>query len=169
MIVKEPRMCDDEEVDLRVIDCKGDSFVMTVGGNLDLYWIPDNYKKCTSYTIKKDDKLAYEIFRQLFCAVRKRDDRYFPVMHGNRLEYISEDFHVDEANRLTIDEMKDEYIINFVRNENEESWTIPHRGCAICFCNSGSRVPRVESLFMMLFNKLAHYCDEIETVHEREK
>ena len=167
MIVKEHRMCDEKgKFDLRITDSKGDSFVMTVGGNLDLYWIPDDYKKCTSFVIEQGDELTFDVFRQLFVAIRKRDDKYCPVMKGNKVEFVSEDFHEDEANRLTIEELEDRYIINFERNTNENIWTVPHRGCVICFCNSGSRVPKVEQLFMMLFNKLAYYCDEIELVNE---
>ena len=45
MITKKPRHEQEGYCDLTVTDKDGKSFVMTVGGNLDLYWLPENYKK----------------------------------------------------------------------------------------------------------------------------
>ena len=68
----------------------------------------------------------------------------------------------DEANILNIIESEDNYTIKFIKNEDKESWSYPHIGCAICFCNSGSRIPRVEQLFMRMFNYLAYECELVE-------
>ena len=35
-------------------------------------------------------------------------------------------------------------------------------GCTICFCNSGSRVPKVEQVFVQMFNYLAYESKLIE-------
>lgn len=34
--------------------------------------------------------------------------------------------------------------------------------CVICFCNSGSRVPMVEQIFMQMFNYLAYESKSIK-------
>lgn len=164
MIIKEPRGYKDL-YNLRIIDKNNNSFVMTVGGNGDLYWLPENHKICTNYIITKEDEFTYEVFRQLFEAVKKRDDKYLSVLKGNVITFISEDRPSDEANILKIIKNDDDFTIDFVRNEDMEKWTTLHHASSnICFCNSGSRVPRVEQLFMILFNNLAYHCDEIEEV-----
>ena len=162
MITKKPRNGADGYFDLYVKDRNGNSFQMTVGGNLDLYWVPENHKKCRVFEIDKSDELSYAIFDQLFQAVEKRDDKYCPVLKDNVITYISEDWHEDEANRLKITKKDDLFTIDFIKNENKLAWSAPHTGCTICFCNSGSRVPRIENLFMTMFNYLAYECDLIE-------
>ena len=166
MITKKPRNGKEGYYDLTVTDKDGKSFVMTVGGNLDLYWLPENYKKDRTFGIDKNDELTYGIFEQLFDAVEKRDDKERPVLNGNTITYISEDWPEEEANKLKIIREKDMFQIQFVKNEDMESWSYPHIGCTICFCNSGSRVPRVEGLFMRMFNYLAYECDMIECVQD---
>lgn len=164
MIVKTPRNNKDGYYDLVVTDKNGKSFIMTVGGNQDLYWLPENHKDTTTFEINKNDEMCFSVFSQLFDAVKKKDDTYRPVLKGNTITYISEEWHEDESNILKIIKEDESFIIDFIKNENEAAWTVPHRGCAICFCNSGSRVPRVESLFMRMFNYLAYNCNSIETV-----
>ena len=166
MITKKPRNGKEGYYDLTVTDKDGKSFVMTVGGNLDLYWLPENYKKDKTFGIDKNDELTYGIFEQLFDAVEKRDDKERPVLNGNTITYISEDWPEEEANKLKIIREEDMFQIQFVKNEDMESWSYPHIGCTICFCNSGSRVPRVEGLFMRMFNYLAYECDMIECVQD---
>ena len=166
MITKKPRHEQEGYYDLTVTDKDGKSFVMTVGGNLDLYWLPENYKKDRTFDIDKNDELTYSIFEQLFDAVEKRDDKERPVLNGNTITYISEDWPEEEANKLKIIREEDMFQIQFVKNEDMESWSYPHIGCTICFCNSGSRVPRVEGLFMRMFNYLAYECDMIECVQD---
>lgn len=166
MITKKPRNGKEGYYDLTVTDKDGKSFVMTVGGNLDLYWLPENHKKDRTFGIDKNDELTYGIFEQLFDAVEKRDDKERPVLNGNTITYISEDWPEEEANKLKIIREEDMFQIQFVKNEDMESWSYPHIGCTICFCNSGSRVPRVEGLFMRMFNYLAYECDMIECVQD---
>ena len=162
MITKMPRDNKEGYFDLKVTDKNGKAFIMTVGGNLDLYWLPENHKKDRTFEIDKDDEITYSVFQQLFDAVKKRDDKYNPVMKGNRLTFVSEDWHEDEANVLNITRADDTFTIDFIKNEDREKWSYPHTGCTICFCNSGSRVPRVETLFMRMFNYLAYECDLIK-------
>jgi len=167
MIVKEKNDFygeDRRKYDLKVYDKYDKSFTMMVGGNGDLYWIPENHRETTTFYIPKEDRFLYAVFDNLFEVIRERDDLHNPSLVGNEFNFISEDFHKDEANRLKITQTEDEFVIDFVRNEDRENWTIPHMGCNICFCNSGSRVPRVEQQFMIMFNELAYYCDEIEEV-----
>ena len=143
------------------------SFVMLVGGNLDLYWLPDNYKVACKFYIDKEDKFTYSMFNRLFELVEKNDDKYNPVVNGNQLTFVSEDYPEEEANQLKIRRMSDEFEIDFVRHDDESKWTIPHgRMGSVCFCNSGSRIPKVEQLFMEMFNYLAYNCEKIEMVKE---
>lgn len=166
MITKKPRYEHEGCYDLTVTDRDGKSFVMTVGGNLDLYWLPENYRKNRSFCIDNCDEFTYDIFEQLFRAVEKKDDKYSPVLKDGRLTYISEDWPEDEANKLVISKLEDSFQIDFVKNEDREKWSYPHIGCTVCFCNSGSRVPRVEGVFMRMFNYLAYECAEIECVQD---
>lgn len=165
MIKKAPR---DEKgyYDLIFTDKNGREIFMTVGGNGDLFWIPKNHKQNRVFEFDKSDKIAYRVFEQLFQMVEKKDDRYRPVLNGNTITFISEDWHEDEANVLKIVRSNDSFVIEFIENTNREAWSYPHRGCNICFCNSGSRVPTVENLFMTMFTNLAYYSDLIE-VEER--
>ena len=162
MISKILRNGQDGYYDLKVTDMNGRSFIMTVGGNLDLYWIPENYKECMRFEISNDDKIVYSIFEQLFNAVEKNNDKHMPVLNDNVITFISEDWPEEECNKLKIIKNENSFVIDFIKNENTDAWTYPHRGCTICFCNSGSRVPRVESLFMRMFNYLAYECDLIK-------
>lgn len=148
--------------DLKVIDKNGNGFTMMVGGNLDLYWVPDNYKECTRFIINKDDEFLFNTFDILFEDIRENDSMYCPTINGNEFNFFSEDYPEDEANRLRITKEEDEFVIDFIRNEDRENWSLPHRGCNICFCNSGSRVPKVEQQFMLLFNDLAYYNESVE-------
>lgn len=164
MITKRPRNNDnDGYFDLKLKDRDGNSFLMTVGGNGDLYWIPENHKLNRIFYIDKNDEIGFSVFKQLFDAVGKVDDKYRPVLNGDKITFISEEWHEDVSNILKITNSDDLITIEFVKNENEDAWGMIHRGCNICFCNSGSRVPRVESLFMRMFNHLAYHCDLIPT------
>ncbi|MBQ8908944.1 MAG: hypothetical protein IJY90_01440 [Clostridia bacterium] len=162
MITKQPRG-KQGYYDVKLVDRRGKSFIMTVGGNFDLYWIPEDYKENTIFELDNTDKIAFSVFSQLFDAIKKVDDKYLPVLDGNIITFISEDWPEEEANTLRIIKEDDLFTIKFIANTNEKAWTSFHRGSNICFCNSGSRVPRVESLFMRLFNFLAYECELIES------
>ncbi len=168
MITKTPRN-NEGKYDLKVTDKNGKSFMMTVGGNFDLYWIPENHKENRVFEIDKNDKITFSMFKQLFDIVRKRDDKYRPVLKDNTITFISEDWPEEEANVLHIIKSEDAFTIKFIKNENEKSWTYPHIGCVICFCNSGSKVPKVEEVFMRLFNYLAYECDLIKCENIQEE
>lgn len=162
MITKQLRNNKEGYYDVKITDKNGKSFIMTVGGNLDLYWLPEKHKENKIFEIDKSDKITYDVFNQLFNAVGKNDDKYRPVLQGNTISYISEDWPEDEANVLNIIKTEDAFTIKFIKNEDKESWSYPHMGCTICFCNSGSRVPKVEQIFMQMFNYLAYESKLIE-------
>lgn len=167
MITKIPRYNQEGYFDLKITDMNNKSFIMTVGGNGDLYWLPDNHKETRNFEIDKNDEIVFSIFNQLFCAVKKNDDKYNPVLKDNTITFISEEWHKDESNTLNIIKDENSFKINFIKNENKQAWTVPHIGCAICFCNSGSRVPKIEQLFMQMFTHLAYNCDIIKTENEQ--
>ena len=167
MITKILRDEKEKTYDLKVTDKNNHSFIMTVAGNHDLYWLPENHKKNREFTIEKNDEIVFSIFEQLFNAVEKKDDKYRPVLKDNVITFLSEDWPDDECNTLEILKLKDSFEIKFIKNENEDKWTSPHLGCSICFCNSGSRVPRVENLFMRMFTYLAYQCNLIPLEEEQ--
>lgn len=156
MIIKQPRNNAEGKYDLKITDKNGNSFFMTVGGNFDLYWLPENHKENRVFEIDKSDKIAYSVFNQLFNAVKKQDDKYLPVLKDNKITFVSEDWPEEEANVLNIIKEEESFTIKFIKNEDKENWSYPHMGCTICFCNSGSRVPKVEQVFMQMFNYLAY-------------
>ena len=45
MITKRPRNNAEGYYDLKITDKNKKSFIMTVGGNFDLYWLPENHKE----------------------------------------------------------------------------------------------------------------------------
>jgi len=160
MITKFPRN-NNGYYDLRVTDRNDKSFVMTVGGNLDLYWIPENHKETRVFEIDEKDKFTFSMFNKLFKDIKKNDNKYYPVLKDDTVTFVSEDWPEDEANILQIEKQDGIFSIRFIKNENIENWSFPHRGCSICFCNSGSRVPKVESVFMKMFNELAYESDKV--------
>lgn len=170
MIVKQPRgdgfaYGSEKLFDLKIIDKNNNSFIMTVGGNQDLYWIPQNHKETKTFLIDKDDEFLFEVFKKLFKEIQKEESdglKYPKTMDGNKFTFISEDYPEDEANRLEIIKEKDKFIINFIKSENLGVFGGFRRGCVICFCNSGSRVPKIEQRFMLAFNDLAYYNDNVQ-------
>lgn len=166
MITKFPRYNEEGRYNLRITDFNGNSFTMMVGGNGDLYWVPENHKINKVFEIDSGDEFAYRVFEQLYDKIVEVDNKYNPVIKNDVINFISEDYHEDEANVLNISKTKDKITIEFIRNENKNAWSVPHIGCNICFCNSGSRVPKIEQLFMLMFNKLAYYCDLIPLEEE---
>ena len=171
MITKVKRNNDsDVLVDLVVTDKFNNKFIMTVGGNQDLYWIPQNFKQVKSFYIDKDDKFLFDVLSSLFEHIKKNDSdglSYPKTLNENKFTFISEDYHEAEAHKLEIIKEKNQFVINFIKNENLGIYGSFRRGCVICFCNSGSRVPKVEQLFMIMFNELAYYTDNIEFEEER--
>ena len=168
MITKIKRNEDsDKLVDLVVTDKFNNEFVMTVGGNQDLYWIPKNYKQVKSFYIDENDEFLYNVFNNLFDLIKKNDSdgfSYSKTLNGNTFTFISEDFPADEAHKLEIIKEKSQFVINFIKSENLGMYGGFRRSCVICFCNSGSRVPKVEQQFMIMFNKLAYYNNKIELI-----
>lgn len=162
MITKLPSDNLEDDYYLKVTDKNNESFTMTVGGNFDLYWMPENYKGCSTFEITKNDDYTFKIFSRLFANVERNDDKYRPVLNDNTITFVSEDWNESEANVLKIKKQEDSFIIDFVKNENKDAWSCPHMGCVICFCNSGSRVPEVEQIFMQMFNFLAYESKSIK-------
>lgn len=156
MITKQPKNNNDEDYEVKVTDKNGKSFIMTIGENYDLYWYPEYKSKTRSYEIDKNDTIAFCIFNQLFDDIKINDDKYRPVLNGNQITFVSEDYHEDEANVLNIIKNDNYIAIEFLNNQNVKKWSCPHIGSSICFCNSGSRVPEVEQIFLKMFRFLAY-------------
>lgn len=167
MITKFYRNEKQTKYDLNITDKLGNDFTMLVGGNLDLYWVPENYKQVQTFYIDESDEFVYAAFLKLFNIIKQKDGNgynYPKSFNGNVFTFISEDFPEDEANRLEIVKEKNQFVIRFIKNENLGIYGSFRRGCAICFCNSGSRVPEIEQEFMLMFNNLAYFNDEVKII-----
>ena len=147
--------------DVKITDKNGNFFVMTVAGNLDLYWVPQN-RNCSVFEIDSSDAITFGVFEQLFGEIKQVDDKYSPTLKGDTITFISEDRHEDYANVLSITKAPAKIKINFLRNENKDEFGWHHMDNVICFCNSGSRVPEVEHVFMEMFIKLAYESDFVK-------
>ncbi len=163
MVEKYPGPYGDKKYNVRVTDIHGNSFIMLFGGNLDLYWYPEKRGEGNRvFEIDESDELLYGMLVKLFDDIKKNDDKYEPALIDNTFTFISEDLPEDEANRLTITKDANKFLITFVKSEVVPSCGLPSSRCQIRFCNSGSRVPKIEILFMMMFNELAYYNDEVQ-------
>jgi len=143
------------QYDIKIIDSKGNFFVMTLAGNLDMYWIPQK-RDCCIFEIDSSDRLTFSIFEQLFSAIQKVDDKYCPTIKDNTITFVSEDRHEDYANILRITQEKEKIHIEFINNKTKDEFGWSHKDNTICFCNSGSRVPKTEHVFMEMFVRLAN-------------
>ena len=166
MIVKTKRIDEEGRFDLKVIDRNNNVFLMMVGGNQDLFWVPVDYKRVKTFYIEKSDRFAFRIFEILFDKVKEREKKLNLCKEEDVFEFISEDRHIDDANLLKIIKQKDCFEISFVKQENIKHGGFATMGCPICFCNSGSRVPEIEQLFMIAFTELAYYNKKIELEKE---
>ena len=169
MISKLTKNSAEQQYIVKITDKNGKSFIMTVAGNFDLYWIPQN-RDCCNFEIDSSDGLTFSVFNQLFDTIQKVDDKYCPTLKNNTITFVSEDRHEDYANILRITREKEKIDLEFINNKTQDEFGWSHRDNTICFCNSGSRVPEVEHVFMEMFNKLAYELnlDENEVGIEKE-
>ena len=146
-----------------VSDKLGNKFTMFMGGNGDLYWLPEN-KQNTTFYIDNTDILLFRGLTKLFKLIQERDSKYNPTLKNNVFTFISEDRPEDEANILKITKGSEEFIIEFIKTELKDNFSIPKRWHTICFCNSGSRVPQIEQLFQMMFIELAYKVKDVPEI-----
>ncbi len=151
---------------LRIVDKNGNSFVILVGGNTDLYWVPDDYGKVSAFFIEKSDKFLFDRFTKLFADIKKVDNRMHPSLIENTFTFVSEEFVEEESNKLQIIKEDEQFVIKFIKNENISPFSFASfvKGCPICFCNSGSRVPEIEILFMKMFNEFVYQNEDVLNV-----
>lgn len=159
MIYKKERYGYKGHFDLYITDKNNNTFRMTVAGNQDLYWMPEDYK-ITNFCIDKSDEFLYEIFEYLFWQLERNDNEFYPSIQDNVFTFASEDRPLDDADMLQIEKKENEFEIRFLKNKSD-SIMFKSKFCNICFCNSGSRVPKLEQQVMILFNELAYYTPEM--------
>ncbi len=154
MIYKEKR-ANSDKFDLKIVDKFGNLLTMTIGGNLDLYWVVQD--DVHDYTIEKNDKIVFDAMVKLFQNVKK-DDVYGCLSGDGRiLSYVSEDVEFEYADNLQIKRNDDSFELHFIKNEKPAPFFLYKPQPNICFCNNGSIAPNVEFHFMMMFNQLAYY------------
>lgn len=154
--------CNTSKYDISIEDSLGNDFIMFFGGNLDLYWIAQNYK--TRFVIDKQDIDLYKIFDSLYLNLKEIDsldeNRLFCTSNknfdGNQFFWYSEDAPIENANKLIITPEENSYIINFENNE----YQYKPRRTNIRFTTSGSRNHLVVNEFIKLRNYL------LETIPE---
>ena len=151
-----------EENILKITDKNNNSFLMQVGGNLDLYWIPENdeindeLSGVQSFEFETGDDF-YEFLKDAFSKIKKKDNPYSPTLENNTFKFVSEDaYGEDEANILKITEQGKNFVVEFIKTEPQSIWGVMKRGFSICFCNSGSRHPDIEQIFKLKFLETAY-------------
>jgi len=165
MIYRVPRPDSKDSYDLKLVDKNGNSFAMHFAGNMDLYWIVDDHRKCLNFYVDKKDEFLYSVFEQLFKNIEKNDTGFKKSVEGNVFSFISEDYHEDDANMLQIEKKEDEFEIRFAKNFSPNI-PLMSKMCQICFCNSGSRVPNIERQFMLMFIELSRYDERVPVEKE---
>lgn len=126
----------------------------------DLYFVMYNYHEDNKFVIGKDNDL-YVYFKNLFNEIRINDNPYNKMLNDNKFIWISEDYgEYENANRLTITELDDSYIIQFYNNPNKKFGNA--KVCPICFCLSGSQNQNIANAFAMMFNNIISekYCNK---------
>lgn len=158
-----------ELMDLHIVDRNGLGFTMTVGGNLDLYWVPDKIegrpREDTSpitFEFDKSDEFLFDTFSEILSSIERVDNPQFPSIRDGVFSFISEDYPEEDANILKMRRDSEKISLDFIQTPGESPWGKFKRNSNICFCNSGSRVPRIEQIFMLKFNELAYYNPNIE-------
>ena len=135
--------------EIEISDSNNSSFIITTGGNTDLYWIAHGTDSSFVFEIKENNDF-YSILNDLFKDIKKEDNKNNPTLIDNTFSWISEDRPPEEANSLNITKEKDCFKIQFNKNPYNM-----YKMCAICFCNFGSYHQNVELLFMEMFNSLS--------------
>lgn len=158
----------DGKIYLKVTDKNENSFAMLIGGNTDLYWVPEDYGKVETFFIEKSDRFLFDRLTKLFADIKKVDNNTHPSLIENTFTFVSEEFVEEESSKLQIIKEDEQFVIKFMKNENVSPFSFANfvRGCPICFCNSGSRVPKIEILFMKMFNELAYQNKNVSLIDE---
>lgn len=118
----------------------------------DLYFVMYNYHDDNKFVISDDNDL-YAYFKNLFNEIRINDNPYDKMLNDNKFIWISEDYgEYENANRLTITELDNSYIIQFYNNPNRMFGNV--KVCPICFCLSGSKNQNIANAFAMMFNNI---------------
>ena len=124
--------------DILFTDQNGQQFTLFLGGNGDLYFVPDHTKTDGSgklvyynYILGKEDSYTYGQFEN-FLKTAKKADKYNENFDGEKFFWLSEDAPEDIANRLEIQKYDDAILLDII--VNKASWT--H---GIRFTLSGSR------------------------------
>lgn len=151
-----------EENILKITDKNNNSFFMQVGGNLDLYWIPENDEpnddafSILRFEFESNDEF-FVFLKDVFSKIKKKDNKYLPTLENNTFTFVSEDAYAeDEANILKIAKFGKEFVVDFIKPEPQSIWGAMKRGHSICFCNSGSRHQDIEQIFKRKFLELAY-------------
>lgn len=109
----------------------------------DLYWIMLDYIPNTEFIVKSDCSKLFKFLDELFTIEN---------FESNTFTWISEARLHENSSTLKITKDKDSYRITFIQNETD--YLAKARNiCPICFCLSGSRNPKIASMFAIMLNE----------------
>ena len=129
----------------------GDEMQMSFEG-ADFYFTMYNYHDDNEFVIEEENEL-YVYFKKIFTEIRINDKPYDRLLNNNQFVWIGEDYgEYENANRLTITEQDDCYIIHFYNNPNKIFANA--KICPICFCLSGSKNQKIANSFAIMFNNI---------------
>ena len=126
-----------------VVKSKEQKFVMGWFAG-DLYWIMPDYTINNKFVVKEDDTILWEFFTKLF------KENYFK---NCTFIWRSEAGNARSGNRLKITQGLNHFKIRFIQGENDVI-SKSQNTCAVCFCLSGSRKPKIAEAFSNLLHKL---------------
>lgn len=160
-----------------IINTDNGEFVISYGGNLDIYLSPirNNYQTLeTEYRITKENYYLFETFNTLyerlinyqFLSIEDPEDREMekrmdqnrehPLIKNNIVNWYSDEDMIEEASLLQIFK-KDEDTIKLVFYQSNRK---DYNTYSIRIRNHGSRYAPANHVFMKLYNKLTYQNDD---------
>lgn len=160
-----------------IINTDDGEFVISYGGNLDIYLSPirKNYQTLeTEYRITKENYYLFETFNTLYeklinyqflsiedpkhREMEKRIDqnREYPLIQNDIVNWYSDEDMIEEASLLQISK-KDEDTIKLVFHQSNRK---DYNTYSIRIRNNGSRYDHANHIFMEMYNKLTYQNDD---------
>ena len=118
-----------------------------LAGGADIYWMMTNYNPENAFVVtEEDDKKFYYQIKDLLEIIKENDDPMNKTYKEDIFEWSSDAYgKIENAHKLTIKKEKDQFVIHFWQNPNNEF--LFQKLCTISFCLSGSRNEVISKAF----------------------
>ena len=182
MDITRQRNFDDSSYDYQIKE-GNQALQIVFAGNLDLYFrlVPNRpvglENVSFSFDITKENFEIYTIFEALYQEVMegkvfddprefsclhidrdyKETEEYKRLVHGKKIEWISDDGPRELEDRMTIEPGEDCYHLTFYRNDKPlDAGFKGHHGISVRIRNSGSWYSPFNCIFMKAYQRLQH-------------